>query len=122
LQQQTVDALHLLQNDPVLAGQAFVDSMLAAHPVAVLCRLLVWLQQRPKLLQLPALAADEHAFAGHLRIVVGLAIRSVTAAETSAGQLQRLRQQLPPQGANTTECSMSSAIACCRKGRNIYQH
>jgi hypothetical protein len=64
LQQQTSNAFQLWQQDSALDGQAFVDSMLAAHPVAVLCRLLVWLQQKPELLQLPALAADRHAFVG----------------------------------------------------------
>jgi hypothetical protein len=84
LQQQTVDALHLLQNDPALVGQAFVDCMLAARPVAVLCRLLVWLQQRPELLQLPALAADEHAFAGQ-------ANHGALWLASLSGELQRLK-------------------------------
>jgi hypothetical protein len=41
--------------------QCFLQDALASHAVATLAQLLVWLQQRPELLQLPALAADESA-------------------------------------------------------------
>jgi hypothetical protein len=83
LQQLTGATLIVLQQDPALDGQAFVDSMLATRPVAVLCRLLMWLQQRPELLQLPALAGDEHAS-------VGQASHGALWLASISGQLQRL--------------------------------
>ncbi|WIA30740.1 hypothetical protein OEZ86_000807 [Tetradesmus obliquus] len=40
-------------------AEQFLQAVLAARPVATLARLLVWLQQRPELLQLPEQAAEE---------------------------------------------------------------
>jgi hypothetical protein len=53
----------LLQQVPADV-QCFLQDVLASHAVATLAQLLAWLQQRPELLQLPALAADESAYSG----------------------------------------------------------
>jgi hypothetical protein len=44
-------------------GLTFMNSVLAARPVATLSQLLVWLQQAPTLLQLPELAAQRSSAA-----------------------------------------------------------
>jgi hypothetical protein len=106
LKQQTFNAFKLWQEDRTLNGQAFVDSMLAARPVAVLCRLLVWLQQRPELLQLPALAADEHAFVGQASHgALWLASLSGWLADTSAAYQTHGTEQLPLQQVHAVACS-----------------
>jgi hypothetical protein len=51
----------LLQQQEPGDVQCFLQDVLASRAVATLARLLVWLQQRPELLQLPALAVDESA-------------------------------------------------------------
>jgi hypothetical protein len=54
-----------LQQQQVPADlQCFLQDVLASHAVATLAQLLAWLQQRPELLQLPALAAAEMACSG----------------------------------------------------------
>jgi hypothetical protein len=60
------DAVHgvlheMMQPGTCVDAAAFLDRLFAARPVAALSRLLVWLQQRLELLQLPALAARQEA-------------------------------------------------------------
>jgi hypothetical protein len=51
----------LLQQQGLSDVQCFLQDILDSHVVATLARLLVWLQQRQELLQLPELAADKSA-------------------------------------------------------------
>jgi hypothetical protein len=54
----------LLQQQVPADVQCFLQDVLASHAVATLAQLLAWLQQRPELLQLHELAADQSACSG----------------------------------------------------------
>jgi hypothetical protein len=53
-------ALHLQSQELEEHVQEFLEATFAARPVATLAQMLVWLQQRPELLELPAVAAEEN--------------------------------------------------------------
>jgi hypothetical protein len=58
------EVLKLQSQESEACTQGLLEDTLAARPVAMLGQLLVWLQQRPELLQLPEEAAGNTAPAG----------------------------------------------------------
>jgi hypothetical protein len=82
LQQQQQEA-----DDGGQPGCNWLHLILDLHPVATLAQILVWLQQRPEVLQLPALVAADGS-------VVMQGVDSYTAlwAGCSAGRLYTLVQ------------------------------